>query len=86
MPILAFAPASPVLGPMYDGAVHRTFVEVSRAAQIVIDPLLLQSNGQLDRQHLDLLLELLRVRDFDAELQVLIAAIDRNGQVDAQFL
>jgi hypothetical protein len=86
MPVLAFVPSLSLLIPSRASVGQRTLIQVSAAAFDLIAPILELEGPRLTVASLPMLRYLLASREFDSELELLIAAIEQRGGMYATFV
>ncbi len=86
MPILAFAPSLDDLEPSLRSLGRRTLIQVSAQARRVLEAMVSQDDRCCTAEHVAILRGLAEQRESDSELQLLLRAIERSGQVYVRFL
>jgi hypothetical protein len=86
MPIVAFAASQEHLSQSLDNAGCRTVIQVSQFAKDRIEIALAGSDRCSSPDHIKALGELMERREFDAELKLLIGAIERYGRAYVRFV
>jgi hypothetical protein len=86
MPILAFAQEREHLTPTVANVGRRTMIQVSEPARATIEAALASTGRCCGPDHLGHLRTLMQTRSYDAELRLLIDAVERHGEVYVVFL
>ena len=86
MPILAFAKRREDLDPSLETMGHRMLIQVSDDAQRQIQEMLNANKRCCRAEQVEHLRRIQLTRSYDAEVGLLIEAIERDGEVYCRFL